>query len=179
MNEEVRSLLELEGCDVPSEEPPIDFLVADNPLIHEATFSPVDTSALYQISGADSINKKPEDRYWAARQFYVHQLTAVKRNTLIEQGLQQIKETLTSGNIDDIKNILKQRHKWVSEAHKYRNDTRQICYEENCAHFALPGSKYCINHITLDKQQKLYVKCPSCGTVHPVFCPCSFCNHEL
>ena len=175
MNEEVRSLLEIEGCDIPTEDPPEDYVVAENPLVSEHGFSPVDTSAIYQMSGANVFGKKPEEMYWSARQFYIHQLRAVKRNTLIEENLDEIKRILASGDLNEIGKLMEERHKWLTAAHKYRGDNRPVCYESNCSHFALPGSKYCINHITNDKQQKLYTKCPVCDTVYPVFASCTFC----
>ena len=174
MNEEVKSLLEIEGCDIPTEDPPSDYLVAENPLVTESGFTPVDTAAIYQMSGAEG--KKADEKYMAARQFYVHQIRSTKRNTLIEENLDEIKRTLASGDIDQISKLMEERHKWVSAAHRYRGDNRPVCAEKSCSHFALPGSKYCINHITNDKQQRLYVKCPTCQTVHPVIAPCPFCS---
>ncbi|EAY05170.1 hypothetical protein TVAG_058270 [Trichomonas vaginalis G3] len=178
MNDQIKEQLEKEGFEIPVEDPPANYMVTTNPFGEDGSFNPVDTSALYQMSRGDSAPKSLEDKYWKVRQFYAHQLRSLQRAELIGDEITNIREILASGNLNKINELMHERHKWVEKAYYSRKDNRPICADVSCSHYALPFSKYCINHIIYDTEQKLYEKCPVCGTVKPVNGICCYCQAE-
>lgn len=177
MNDEIVEMLEKQGFEIPIEDPPTDYVVTVNPFGSDKMITPVDTKALYQMSRGDTNPKSLDDKYWKARLFYVNQLRSLQRSELVGEEITNIREIIASGNIDKINELMHERHKWVEKAYLSRRD-KPICADISCSHYALPGSKFCINHICNDPEQKLYEKCPKCGTVKPRCGECCFCPHN-
>lgn len=177
MNEEIKRLFIESGCEIPFEEPPKNHFITQNP-IKEKTEEELlfDINTLNQISGDFNEEITNEEKFWKIRQSYITEIRSKNRNEFITQRLEEIKNILKNGSIQDIENLFKERHKWVTAIHKTKKDGKNICSIQSCSNFSLPGTNYCINHITEDLNQKLYINCPQCGTIYPKISKCFYCN---
>ncbi|OHT17455.1 hypothetical protein TRFO_02464 [Tritrichomonas foetus] len=179
MDPKIRSILEANGCDTALIEVPTHFETTENPLDPNLLSSDFQTQKLYDISACQAgDNKTASDKYWHIRRYYLNQVRATTRNQLIEEEKAKINEILKSGDNTKLQELFKKRHEWRKAIHNFRSDDQPICDVENCHHVALKGSTFCINHITHDKSQKLYVECEKCHQPHPVFAACLCCNDK-
>ena len=173
-----QSILQSFGIPGTLEEPPTDFDTTENPIPEDADFSTFDTAKIYDCAGPTTEGKTASEKYWHVRQYFINQSRAAVRNEQIHQTILDIKQVLQTGSIEDIKELQRQRHIWRQYAHHYRTDDQPICEEENCIELALEGSKYCIRHILLDPDQKLFTECPNCHQPYPINCRCFRCNEN-
>ena len=176
MNAALKAIFKEKGCELPTEEPPAKYSIAENPISLNSDFSTFDTSSLYLAAGDFGDNKTKDDKYLHIRQYYLNQNKTTSRNQLIEDHLNKIKNTLTNGSLEDIKELYRQRHIWRQKAHEIRKDEHPICLIEDCINIAVPGSSYCINHIVKDPNQKLFAECTICKRPYPVCSSCFTCR---
>jgi len=178
MNPSVRAILKENGLDIPMDDPPAHYSTTENPISPNADFSTFNTEPLLFAAGDPIDSKSKDEKYQHLRQFYLNQLRSGSRNELIEEHKKKIRNILTNGSLDDIKDLYKQRHMWRQKAHELRQDDQPICAISDCINIAVPGSEYCINHITKDKNQKLFVECPVCKRPYPVCSSCFTCRGQ-
>ena len=173
---DAQSILQSFGISGTLEEPPADYDTTENPIPEDADFSTFDTSKIYECAGPTTEGKTASEKYWHVRQYFINQCRASVRNEHVDQSIAQIKQIIQTGSVEDIKELQKRRHVWRQYAHQYRTDDQPICEEENCIELALEGSKYCIRHILLDPDQKLFAECPNCLQPYPINSQCFRCN---
>lgn len=171
-----QTILESMGISGILDDPPVEFETTENPIPPDADFSEFDTSKIYEYAGPTTEGKTASEKYWHIRQYYMNQTRAAKRNEQITASIEDIKRILTSGSIEEIKDLQKQRHIWRKHAHEYRTDQLPICQVENCTEIALDGSKFCVRHILMDNEQKLFAECPNCHQPYPINSQCFRCN---
>ena len=175
---QLQQILESNECDTSLVQVPETFETAPRVVDPHESSTNFNTKRLFEISQlSSSESKSAADRYWHARRYYLNQIRASSRKQMNESEQKIIKEILKSGDKEKIKELFCNRHKWRTAIHEFRGDDKPICEAENCPHLALIGSKFCINHIMMDKEQKLFVECSNCHQPHPVFTKCFCCNH--
>lgn len=135
------------------------------------------TQKLTEVScGAQTEPKANLETYWNIRRYYINQARASARQEFLQKGKEQIQNRLKSTDINEIRQLFKERHEWRTQIHNFRSDNQPICSVENCPHVAICGSQFCINHITKDPNQHLYVECQHCHQPHPIFTNCFTCK---
>jgi hypothetical protein len=53
-----------------------------------------------------------------------------------------------------------------------------MCASPRCPNAAVPGSEFCVAHILLDQNQKLFAECPDCHRPFPVMGACFACREH-
>ncbi|KAK8886801.1 hypothetical protein M9Y10_037834 [Tritrichomonas musculus] len=174
----VQLYLESNGLDSALSEVPSKFETTEKHLESTESSLSFQTQKLCETLGCQppADGKMNSDTYSNIRRYFVNQARGQSRKEFLDREKKSIQEKLESGNIDTIRLLFKNRHEWRTSIHKFRSDDMPICVVENCPHVALKGSNFCINHIMLDKNQKLYVECPQCHQPHPVFTDCFSCQ---
>lgn len=177
IKDSVKQFLESNGLDTELAETPQSFETTESYLEPSESSSLFQTSKLFELSGCiPTETKMNSDAYWNVRRYYINQVRAQARKEFLDNEKNNIQECLRSKDINKIRELFTNRHEWRKAIHEFRSDDYPICAVDNCHHVALKGSKYCINHITLDENQKLYVECPKCHQPHPVFTNCLSCH---
>jgi hypothetical protein len=176
MNASVIAILEENECEIPDMPPPPNAHETTNPVEGLSDFSSFNTKPLYQAAGDSPETETLIQKYVHARQFYMNKDRAEKRCSLINEHLENFKNILKNGSLEEIGDLYKQRHVWRKKAHEIREDGQPICQIDSCIHVALPGSIYCVNHILNDPNQKLFVMCPECKRPHPINSDCFTCR---
>jgi hypothetical protein len=158
MNDAVRDILRANGCDTGLEAPYSKFLSASNPVCPDDQFASFDTSELRR-----SFEPPPDSAtdYAAIRRFYVAKIRNELRSRLIADKFRSIRETLTNGGRECISELFAERHNWRVGAARLSPSGIRICVSPRCPNAAVPGSEFCVAHILLDPNQKLFAECPT------------------
>ena len=177
IKDSVKQFLESNGLDTELAETPQSFETTEACIDPSESSQVFQTSRLFELAGCHSAETKMNsDIYWNVRRYYINQIRAQSRKEFFDKEKSSIQEIIRSQDINQIRKLFNDRHEWRKTIHNFRSDDFPICEVNNCTHIAIKGSSYCINHIVLDKNQKLYVECPNCHQPHPVFTNCLACH---
>jgi hypothetical protein len=138
----------------------------------------VDTQVLIDAAGPSPQARTDRERDWHVRQVCLRRDKAASRDQRKTLSIERIRDLVQRGDSADILNLFKQRHTWRQHAIDHMADGRVICKVDCCPHVATAGSEFCINHILLDSNQKLFCECPSCHRPYPAMAACFACRRK-
>ncbi|EAY17396.1 hypothetical protein TVAG_319910 [Trichomonas vaginalis G3] len=170
------AILEERGCEIPKEAPPSEAVNTKNPVNTDGPMKNFNSIHIVQACNEQSNPQSKEDKYIHLRQYYVNQVKGETRKQILDKKADEIRKILLKGSPEQIEQLYLNRHKWRQAIHEFRNDDKPICKVENCINVVVPGCEYCINHINLDPNQKLFVICEKCHRPHPVCSECFTCK---
>lgn len=112
------------------------------------------------------------------RKHYLNRLEKDAREDAIQRLTKKLKYQVKnsiekSENIQEILDLIKKKHEWKSSFFLFDNSLPKICKAESCANFCISGSDFCLNHISRDPLNNLFIECSKCHRTHPknVHCP--------
>jgi hypothetical protein len=178
MDPAVRAILEANGCEGNLEDPPAQYETTERMIGSDEMISSMDTEKLTALAGRSAAGRGDADRYWHVRQYYINQARGQRRDAEIEEKLVEIENVLKNGDPDGIAELFRQRHLWRQQVVEHMTDCRPICSVPDCYHVSAVGSEFCINHILLDREQKLFVECPVCHRPYPIMSSCFGCRTD-
>lgn len=176
MNSALLSLLQANGCDQQIFDPPLEFEASPNIIDQEEMFANFDSGLAYNLYNNHNDEDRNQDNYMVVRHAYLTEVNNQKKLDESDEKFQEFKRIAKEGNIDELLELFKQKHTWKKAVFDERTNTHFICDFEYCTNVALPGMKYCPNHIHLDEHQKIFVQCPICLRNHLVMSKCPNCD---
>lgn len=176
MNSALLALLQANGCDQQIFDPPDDFEISPGIIDQDELFSSFNPTPAYNlVNDQDEETSRTEDDYLNMRHAYINEVhNQEKRDENVEK-LKEFEQIAREGSPDELLELFRKKHIWKKAVCQMQGKF-DICEDELCSNIALPGSKYCPNHIHLDSEQKLFIQCPNCHRNHPKMIRCPSCN---
>ncbi|OHS97253.1 hypothetical protein TRFO_09508 [Tritrichomonas foetus] len=187
MSSALHALLQANGIDPNIFDPPETYEVSPSVVDSDELFSSFDTNQHNLIQNRDDDNSpltnddEPNDsitspeNYVQLRQLYLKTIRDENKINGFEEGRRRIENIAREGSLKDLETLFKQKHIWQSQINAL-SGSRIICANESCVFEAVPGSKFCVNHIHQDPNQNFFVQCQKCGRNHSKMSICHFCG---
>lgn len=88
---------------------------------------------------------------------------------------EELKRLISTGTLDDWRAFESKQH------HKARLGLKvgskwTLCYAEGCTNRAVHSSDFCVQHILMDRSQKLFTRCDTCGRPRLIHSNCFLCS---
>ena len=184
MEQEVNKVLSLNGVNSSSQTQPPNFVESKKNPYLKADLKQFSKGSFYQISPPE----KDDDiqcfleNISRNRRHYLRALENKAREETVKQQSQKfaeiIKEGIKNPKHTEFLNLFKERHKWLSNYQIYDENLPVICKVESCINPCFCNSEYCLNHILLDPNNKMFAQCPKCHRIYLANGNCTCCGKK-
>ena len=174
MSSAIQAILQSRGIDPEIFMPPESFEVSQSVIDTDQMFASF--SGNNEESRAFGDSKSKSAHYMSVRHDFLNMYRSNIKDDVFAEMKSQIAKIVEDGNAEELEALFRQRHEWKKSRYEAREQDKKLCEFELCLFDAIPGSKYCINHIHLDKNQVLFVQCPVCHRNHLKYSKCHMCN---
>lgn len=172
-SKKINDLLKKNKNTTESLDPPHKYETTTENTIINKTQSELGEDSFYDIPDMNANIKVISKKFTRNRKHYLNQLEKSAREEAIQRLTKKRKSIIknsikTPDNIQDILDLIKKRHDWKSALFLYDNSLPKICKFESCSNVCISGSDFCLNHISKDLSNRLFMECPKCHRIHPI-----------